>query len=417
MSSNYFSQEQNFDLFSHQFKADPFPTYARMRKEAPIYGHKAPDGSTIWYITKYETVLAILRDNDHFCKDPRNTRMPEVAGNASRRTTTHRLINENMLFSDPPNHTRLRSLISQAFTPQRIAHQSEFIQKTADHLITEFYNKGEVDLISAFALPLPVFIICKLLGIPDEDRDNVALWSQAIISPGSRNLNFSSRKQRVQALIEYLAHIFSLRSSMPQDDLISALVYAEEAGDKLSTAELSSMVILLIVTGHETTVNLIGNGSLALIQNEDQLSQLRNDPALWDNAIEELLRYDGPVETSTSRWSCKDLILEGHQIRQGDQVRVVLASANRDSAYFQSPEELRVTRLNNPHLAFGYGIHYCLGAPLARLEGKIALQTLFERLDGLRLKYTADQLRWRKGILFRGLQKLDVQWNASKTSG
>jgi len=177
------------------------------------------------------------------------------------------------------------------------------------------------------------------------------------------------------------------------------------------------MVILLIVTGHETTVNLIGNGSLALIQNEDQLSQLRNDPALWDSAIEELLRYDGPVETSTSRWSCKDLILEGHQIRQGDQVRVVLASANRDSAYFQSPEELRVTRLNNPHLAFGYGIHYCLGAPLARLEGKIALQTLFERLDGLRLKYAADQLRWRKGVLFRGLQKLDVQWNASKASG
>jgi cytochrome P450 len=404
-------QEQKIDLFSPKFKADPFTNYARMRKDSPIYGHKAPDGATIWYITKYEMVVAVLRDNIHFCKDPRNTGIPEVTGNASRRTAMHRLINENMLFSDPPDHTRLRSLISLAFTPQRIARQSEFIQKMTFQLIEGFREKGEVDLISAFALPLPVFVICKLLGIPDVDRENVALWSQAIISPGSRNLSFSTRKQRVQALIHYLTHIFSLRSSTPQDDLISALVHTEEAGHKLSNNELSSMVILLLVTGHETTVNLIGNGALALLQNEEQLALLRNDPELWDNAIEELLRYDGPVETSTSRWACEDIVLDGHQIRRGDQVRVVLASANRDSDQFESPDEMQITRYHNPHLAFGYGIHYCLGAPLARLESKIALRTLFENLDNIRLKNPANHLKWRKGVLFRGLQKMDVQWD------
>ena len=402
---------QTLDLFSSEFKVNPFPTYAQMRRESPIYGHRAPDGSIIWYLTKYEDVLAVLRDNEHFCKDPRNTGMNEVAGNASRKTAMHRLINENMLFSDPPDHTRLRSLVSQAFTPQRIARQQEFIHKTAELLIQHFQDAGEVDLIAAYAFPLPVFVICKLLGIPDQDREKVALWSQSIISPGSRNLNFSNRKQRVQALVRYLNHLFSLRLSAPQDDLISALVHAEEAGDKLSDVELSSMVILLIVTGHETTVNLIGNGTLALLENPEQLDLLSAEPALWENAVEELLRFDGPVETSTSRWACKDILLGGHQIRRGDQVRVVLASANRDRAEFEFADELRITRTPNNHLAFGYGIHYCLGAPLARLEAKIALQTLFEQLAGLRLKSDVDQLKWRKGVLFRGLQRLDLQWD------
>jgi cytochrome P450 len=416
MSIQKLQREQILDLFSPEFKTDPFPTFAQMRKEMPIYGHKAPDGSTIWYITRYEDVLAVLRNNNHFCKDPRNTGLPAVTGNASRKTTMQRLINENMLFTDPPDHTRLRSLVSQAFTPQRIANQADYVQNKTDQLIESFQDKGEVDLISAFALPLSVFVICRLLGIPEEDLENIALWSQAIISPGSRNLNFSGRKKRVQALIEYLTHLFSLRSTAPQDDLISALVDAEEAGDKLSTDELSSMVILLLVTGHETTVNLIGNGTLALIQNDRQLSLLKNDPGLWDNAIEELLRYDGPVETSTSRWACKDVLFKGHQLRRGDQVRVVLTSANRDFDYFQSADELQITRSNIPHLGFGYGIHYCLGAPLARLEGKIALLTLFKKLDHLRLKNPSNQLNWRKGVLFRGLGKLDVQWNINFTN-
>ena len=179
----------------------------------------------------------------------------------------------------------------------------------------------------------------------------------------------------------------------------------------LSNTELSSMVILLIVTGHETTVNLIGNGTLTLLENPDQLAILQKEPSLWENAIEELLRYDGPVETSTSRWARQDIMLGGHQIRCGDQVRVVLASANRDSEKFDTADELNIRRSDNNHLAFGYGVHYCLGAPLARMEGKIALQALFDKLDGLRLKYPSSHLKWRKGVLFRGLQSLELQWN------
>lgn len=407
--------ELDYDLFSSEFKRNPFPTYARMRDSAPIYGHQAPNGSTIWYITKYADVLAVLRDDEHFCKDPRNTGRPDEFGTASRKTLIHRLINENMLFSDPPDHTRLRALVSQAFTPQRITEQTDFVHGITNQLIDSFQHAGEVDLISAFALPLPVFIICKLLGIPDDDRENVALWSQAIISPGSRNLNYSARKHRVQALIRYLNRIFSLRSSEPQDDLITALVHAEEAGDRLTSAELSSMVTLLLVTGHETTVNLIGNGTLALLQNPVQLALLRDDPLLWESAVEELMRYDGPVETSTARWACKDIYLQGHLIRRGDLVRVVLASANRDPNQFEQPDELTIRRSDNKHLAFGYGLHYCLGAPLARLEGKIALRTLFDRMDNFRLKTPGDQLAWRKGVLFRGLQRLDVRWDSANS--
>jgi cytochrome P450 len=398
------------DLFSPEFKRDPFPTFARMRRDAPIYGHKSPNGSTIWYITRYEDVLAILRDDENFCKDPRNTGVPIASGSASRKTTMQRLINENMLFSDPPDHTRLRALVSQAFTPQRIEEQSAFLLQSANSLIDRFQNRQDVDLIEAFALPLPVFVISRLLGIPDDDRDDVALWSQAIISPGSRNLNYSTRKRRVQAFIRYLTQIFAQRTADPQDDLISALVHAEEEGDKLSDFELSSMVALLLVTGHETTVNLIGNGALALIQHPDQPTLLQNNPNLWGSAVEELLRYAGPVETSTSRWACRDIDFNRQLIRRGDLVRVVLSSANRDLAQFEAPDELNIDREDNKHLAFGFGVHYCLGAPLARLEGRIALQTLFERVEGLRLSSSGGELEWRAGVLFRGLESLPVQW-------
>lgn len=405
---------EEYDLFSPDFKANPFPTYARMRANSPVYAHVAPNGSTIWYITRYADVLAILRDDEHYCKDPRNTGDPSIKGSASRKSAMHRLINENMLFSDPPNHTRLRAIVSQVFTPQRVAQLAGFIQQTADRLIDQFHDNGEVDLISAYALPLPVFVICQLLGVPEEDRDDVAMWSQAIISPGSRDLTYRARKQRVQALIRYLDHMFSIRSEEPQDDLISALVHAEEAGDRLSEAELSSMVALLLVTGHETTVNLIGNGTLSLLQHFDQLIQLRDNPTLWDSAIEELLRFNGPVETSTSRWARKEFSLNGHLIKRGDLIRVVLSSANRDAEQFELADELHIARSENKHLAFGYGVHYCVGAPLARLEGKIALQTLFDRLDNLHLRPADDQPQWRTGVLLRGLKELNVCWDQKR---
>jgi cytochrome P450 len=396
-----------YDLFSRHFKANPFPTYAQMRREAPLHGHVAPDGRTIWYITRYEDVTAVL-------KDPRFIKNPHRGQAQSNSPGSYRAINENMLFADPPDHTRLRALVNQAFTPRRVEALAPRIQTITDELLNAAARQAEMDLIADLGLPLPVHVICELLGIPRQDREKVSDWSQAIISPGSRGLNYSARKQKVRHFITYLRQMFADRQTNPQDDLTTALVQAEEAGDKLNEAELSSMVALLLVTGHETTVNLIGNGALALLQHPGQLALLQADPTLWDGAIEELLRYDGPVETSTSRWAGEDIMFKGHLIRQGDLVRVVLASANRDTAVFPlaereaNPDQLDITRRDNKHLAFGLGIHYCLGAPLARLEGKIALGTLFTRFPNLRLARPADQLERHTGVLFRGLKRLPV---------
>ncbi len=400
-----------YDLFSGHFKKDPFPTFARMRRETPIFPHQAPDGSTIWYITTFEDVTAVLRDDENFCKDPRNARPVGSSGPASRKSAIHQRINENMLFSDPPDHTRLRGLVSKAFTPHRIEAMKPQIQAIADDLLDKVATQGCMDLIASYALPLPLFAICEMLGIPNQDRNQVADWSQAIISPGSRNLNYSARKRKVRAFTGYLERLFEERRINPQDDLISALTLVEDDGDRLNEMELSSMVTLLLVTGHETTVNLIGNGTLALLLHPDQLQLVQENPAFWPMSVEELLRYDGPVETSTSRWACCDVQMGDHLIKRGDLVRVVLASANRDDLQFKDSTILDLRRENKKHLAFGQGIHYCLGAPLARMEGCIALETLFRRLDGLRLIHPRSQLSWRSGILFRGLEQLQLTWN------
>ena len=377
-----------------------------MRQDDPIYAHRSPGGGTIWYMTRFAEVTAVLKDNDHFVKDFRHTLPPEAK--PLRKSAMHRLINENMLFADPPDHTRLRALVNQAFTPRRVEQLAPRIQQITDELLDGIAAAGQADLIADFALPMPVRIIAELLGIPPEDQVQVADWSQAIISPGSRNLNYSARKRKVRAFVAYLQEMFALRQKAPQDDLISALVQAEEAGERLNEAELSSMVALLLVTGHETTVNLLGNGALALLAHPEQLGILRERPELWETAVEELLRLDGPVETSTTRWVRADFTFEGHQMRRGDVVRVVLASANRDACQFAQPDTLDVTRRDNRHLAFGMGIHYCLGAPLARLEGQIGLQTLFERFPNLQLAVPVTQLTWRSGVLFRGLKALPI---------
>ncbi len=410
MPNERITGENRYDLFSREFKKDPFPTFAKMRREAPIYPHKAPNGSTIWYITTYDDVTAVLRDDINFCKDPRNARPIDSSGPASRKTATHQRINDNMLFSDPPHHTRLRSMVSKAFTPRRIEELMPHIQAIADELLDNIEAQGQMELMASYALPLPLFAICEMLGVPKNDRDQVADWSQAIISPGSRNLNFSARKRKVRAFTNYLERLFSERRINPQDDLISALALVEEEGDRLSEMELSSMVALLLVTGHETTVNLIGNGTLALLLHPEQLRLLQNNPSYWPMAVEELLRYDGPVETSTSRWARQDVELGGHLIKRGDLVRVVLASANHDDQLFNHAAILDIQRENNKHLAFGMGIHYCLGAPLARMEGHIALETMFRRFGELKLIQSPPEITWRSGILFRGLEKLDVTW-------
>lgn len=395
-----------YDLFSPAFKANPFPTFAQMRAQDPIYAQRTPDGRAIWYVTRYEDVTAVLKDDVHFCKDPRHAKPDDEP----RHSPLHQLINENMLFADPPDHTRLRALVNQAFTPRRVERMDGRIRQIAQELLPGARARGQMELIAEYALSLPVRIICELLGVPLADQADVSDWSQAIIAPGSRGLNYSARRRKVKAFVDYLQRMFADRAANPQDDLVTALVQAEEAGAKLNEQELSSMVALLLVTGHETTVNLIGNGVLALLTHPDQLARLLAGEVEWGTAVDELLRYDSPVETSTTRWVRQDVVWRGQQLRRGDVMRVVLTSANRDDAQFDQPDTLDVGRTDNRHLAFGLGIHYCLGAPLARLEGRIALSLLFTQFPGLRLAVPPAQLRWRSGVLFRGLQALPVAW-------
>ncbi len=362
-------------------------------------------------MTGYEEVNALLgHDGGRVVKDMRHALS---AAAIRRRATSHEIlqqINQNMLFADPPDHTRLRNLVNQAFTPQRVAGLANSIQARADSLLTPIADRGHMELMTMYALPLPVGVIMDLLGIPPVHRTDVQTWSTAIIAPGSRGLTARARRRRVLALVQYLRGLFEERRRQPQEDLLSDLVAADSAGDRLNETELISMAVLLIVTGHETVINLIGNGALALLRRPEVRHQLGRDRERWAMAVEELLRYDGPVETSTTRWAREDFDFYGHRVRRGDLIRLSLAAANRDPAAFDRPDNLDWQRKPNPHLAFGRGIHYCLGAPLARLEGRIALQTLFTRLPDLQLARPPEQLEWRSGVLFRGLKSLPLRW-------
>lgn len=393
-----------YDLFSPTFKADPFPTYAEMREHDPIYAHITPNGERIWFITRYEDVVAVLKDNDHFCKDFRHTqeRIPNET------PSIQAAINRNMLFSDPPDHTRLRALVNQAFTPRRIEALRPQIELASRTLLAKMSGQTEVDLIAQYALPFAVTVISDLLGIPSAERDQVAEWSQSIISPGARGLSSRDRRRRMRLFVDYLHQLFAERQQTPRDDLLTALVQAEEAGEKLSESELSSMVALLLVTGHETTVNLIGNGVLTLLKHEGEIGRILEQPTLIGRTIEELLRYDGPVETSTTRWVRREIVMHGQRLQKGDVVRVVITSADHDPDQFPDPDQFDLMRQNQRHLQFGLGIHYCLGAPLARLEGEIAFLDLFRTYPKLRLAVPIDQLQWRSGVLFRGLETLPL---------
>jgi cytochrome P450 PksS len=404
------------DLFTPDFKADPFPTYAAMRREAPIYCHYASNGSRIWYVTRYEDVLAILKDSgETFTKEPERIR-PQQKTHAT--PPVFRMINRNMLFADPPDHTRLRSLVNLAFTPRRVESLAPRISQTATRLLDEMaVAPPPWDLMRAYAFPLPITVIMEMLGIPAADQTQVHDWTKAIIAPGRYGISLKERKRRIRSFVTYLADTFARRRSQPGDDLISALVAAEEAGDRLGEEELSSMVALLFVTGYETVVNLLGNGALALMQHPQALAQLLADGSdeAWERAVEELLRYDGPVETATTRWALRDVILHDQEIKCGDVVRVVITSANRDEEQFACPHQLDLQRQDvadrsgrSAHLAFGRGVHYCLGAPLARLEGRLALRALFTRWPTLHTTVPPSDLAWNIGVTFRGLEALPV---------
>jgi len=403
------------DIASRKFKADPYPFYARLRAEAPVYRTLVPAYRGIWprkqpawLITRYEDVLMVLKDDERFVKDRALTITGQQPSKQASLPSAIKAFERNLLDVDGAEHERLRGLIHKAFTPRLIEHMRQRVQALSNELLDSAERKGQFDLIRDYALPVPMTIISEILGVPPKDRLRFARWSKGVVSVSGSSIGMVRAIPNLLAIARYLRRLIEERRATPQDDLITSLVQAEEAGDQLSEDELVTMVFVLLVAGHETTVNLIGSGTLALLENPDQMQRLRQNPELIKNGIEELLRYVSPVEQATERYARETLTLHGVTIPQGELVYAVLASANRDEGQFEHADKLDVTRDARKHLAFGQGVHYCVGAPLARLEGQIAISTLIQRMPQLQLAATPNNLRWRSGLTVRGLEALPV---------
>jgi cytochrome P450 len=396
------------NIVSREFKANPYPFYAQMRAESPVYQLGVPLKGKAWFVARYDDVTALLKD-DRFIKDESNAQIK--AQKAKQRLTPNFLkpIMRNMLMLDGDDHTRLRGLVHKGFTPRIIEDMRVGIETLTNELIDQVAARGSMDLIEDFALPIPTTVIAQMLGVPLEDRHKFHQWSAAVVAAGSGSTFATLRAiPALYAFVNYIRGLVKLRRAEPQDDLISALIAAQEAGDQLSEDELVGMIFLMLIAGHETTVNLIGNGTLALLEHPDQLALLRDNPVLAKSAVEELLRFTSPVETADERFTREDVMIAGVTIPQGSLVYGVIASANRDPQQFDNPDTLDITRANNKHLAFSQGIHYCLGAPLARMEAQIAFNTLLHRLPDLTLAAPVASLRWRPAIMLRGLEALPV---------
>ncbi|NDJ52328.1 MAG: cytochrome P450 [Chloroflexi bacterium] len=394
-----------FKLWSPEVRADPHPIYAEMRAEAPLYRGLGPiSGQPRWFFTRYEDCVEVLKD-PRFIKDYRKFLSPEQR--EADRNDPENIIGYHMLSMDPPDHTRLRALVHKAFTPKMVENLRGRIAEIADGLIDDMVAQGrQADLIQTYALPLPIIVIAELLGVTTERRAEFRDWIKAIMWDS----NDASRIAAVGAFVQYCNELIAQRRADPQDDLVSALTNVSEEDDQLSHEEILSMIFLLLTAGHETTINLIGNGTLALIDHPDQRSALKEDPSLIHTAVEEMLRYEGPVEMTLARFAAEEIAWGGQTIGRGEMVFAVLLSADRDETVFPDPNRFDITRRPNKHIAFGAGIHYCLGAPLARLEASIAFPTLLQRLPDLALATPRDQLQWNDTLLFRGMATLPVTY-------
>lgn len=396
-----------FNPFEHEFRADPYPAYHRLRSEETV--HKDFLGS--WVLTRYADVKALLR-NPRFQSD----NLPQRLKNKNiylkhQQKDLNGLIETSsklLLYLEPPDHTRLRGLVNKAFSPAMIERMRLQIQEIVDELIGEVQQKGNMDIISELARPLPVRVISRMLGVPVEIQNQVYQWANdlsAILDPLNSLENLAHMNEVILKFSECFRELIAEREKKPQQDLISALITARDRDDKLDDDELLSVCILLFGTGEETTVNLIGNGMYALLRHPAQLEKLKQEPTIIQSAVEEMLRYDSPIQR-IARIAIEDVEIGGKKISGGEQVIVYLGAANRDPAQFPNPDCLDLTRSENRHLAFADGVHNCLGAALARVEGQIAINTLVQRLPNLKLH--TDIVEWRKNIALRGLKALPV---------
>lgn len=398
-------------LFTWEFAADPYPAYAWLREHAPVHRTTLPSGVDAWLVTRYADARQALADvrlsknRVHHSERAHAKSKIGIPGERSAELMTH------LLNIDPPDHTRLRRLVSKAFTPGRVAEFAPRVQELTDRLLDGFAGTGTADLIHEFAFPLPIYAICDLLGVPPEDQDDFREWAGMMIRHGGGPRGGVARS--VKKMRGYLLELIHRKRADLGDDLISGLIRASDQGEHLTENEAAAMAFILLFAGFETTVNLIGNGTYTLLSHPEQRARLqeslaRGETALLGTAVEELLRFDGPVEVATWRFATRPLEIGGQEIAAGDPVLVVLAAADRDPARFLMPDTLDLARRDNKHLGYGHGIHYCLGAPLARLEAQSAIASLLRRLPDLSLAAEPEDLRWRGGLIMRGLRTLPV---------
>lgn len=391
------------DLSGSTFKAAPYGYYSTLREHAPVHSIRLRNGATAWLVSRHDDAVAVLGD-PRFAKDPaaaKGTSPPWLPGPL-------RALSRNMLDLDEPDHRRLRDLVQKAFTPRVVEEMRPRIHDIAGRLLDTIERKGTADLIADYASPIPVTVIAELLGVPERERAKFHRWSTHLVAADTSAWHKVRAIPAGLAFILFLRRLIRTRRAALQDDLLSRLIEVHEAGDRLSADELLAMSFLLLVAGHETTVNLIGNGILTLLQHPEAMERLRRDPALIAAAVEEMLRYASPLQMATERYATTAVEIAGVTIPRGAVVYVVLAAANRDEAAFRDAARFDIDRQPNRHLAFGHGIHYCLGAPLARLEGQIAIRALLERFSRIALVSGAT-LRWRRGLVLNGVEALPVR--------
>jgi cytochrome P450 len=410
---------ERIDLSDPEYREHAFERYEEMRARCPVSraiitsgdesdGNRGFFNRPLWIVTDYEEGSRALLDRA-VTVDMTSVLTPEQLAQMPETPEVFQPLRRNILTVDPPEHTRLRKLVQPSFTASAIEKLRPSIQQIVDDLLeaaeATAAERGEkapdrqMELISQFSYPLPITVICDMLGIPPEDREQTRRWSEDLLSAQSPE-RMEEIGRNIGEFIAYLRDLFTRKRETPGDDLISQLLQVEVDGDRLTEDEVLAMVFILFVAGHITTVNLIANGVFALLTNPEQAAKLRSDPGLVTNAVEEILRYYGPAETTTARFAREDVELGGQTIAKGDPLLVVLAAADRDPARFADPQSFDITRDDaNRHIAFGKGVHACLGAPLARLEGQIALETLFRRYPDLRLAVPENEISWAPSFL------------------
>jgi pimeloyl-[acyl-carrier protein] synthase len=383
-----------------EFFQNPYPFYEKLQSMHPIYwGNllKYPG----WYVTGYEEAITILKDTRFKNRIP----LPQTS---KKYEQLKNIQNDMMLFKNQPDHKRLRFLVSNLFTPRMVEQLRPFIQETVNDLLQQFQNKKTMDVVSDFSFPLASLVIAKILGVPQEERYQFREWAASLI----QTIDFTRSRKALDngnaitiILRDYFNELIKKRKHSPEEDLISLLIKEEQQGDRLTEEELLATCILLVIAGHETTVNLISNSILTLLKHPHQLKELKEKPLLIEGAVEECLRYESPTQI-TARIATEDIEIHHTTIKKGDQIYILLGAANRDPNKFHDPHLFDITRNPNPHLAFGYGTHFCLGAPLARLETQIAIKSLLVWKDNLQL--ATSNLQWRKLIGFRSLNELQI---------